>query len=433
VTFDSLQAQQTQAKNLVEAWAAGIRKLGKTFGKTATGRQMLEQLASGGPSDYPEVKALLSATPKDLANFVSTERQINATSGGLGNYVGNTLYGSQISGLQKEIRVDNASIKALGREIAHQVHEAVKDDERRPIEIKIGSQVIARVTAEGNEEEPEAVVSAISLPYLGKPGAMRVLPSPNGPVAATPDKSDVVKELLSGGVAVLTRFTRGAPTRCRTSSSTPPAPICCWGSTTGCSVTARSCTSTRRCATSSASTCRRAGCGPTPHRTGSPPRARSRRPRRAARRGSRPACWRGRRSPTAPPCSRALSRTRRSITKAPVYLPTEAVTVSVYAKASASHTATLQLTGYDAAGAPNYTSSTASMALTTSWQRFTVTVAAGLGGLASSAFVLPGSCSAPPRRRRSASPVRRSSTAPRHGVPARVRVAAGAAHRHPGP
>lgn len=74
--------------------------------------------------------------------------------------------------------------------------------------------------------------------------------------------------------------------------------------------------------------------------------------------------------------------------KAPAYLATEAVTVSLYAKASSSTTATLRLAGYTTTGA--YSASlTASMSLTTSWQRFTVTAAAGNGTLAGLAFVLP--------------------------------------------
>lgn len=74
---------------------------------------------------------------------------------------------------------------------------------------------------------------------------------------------------------------------------------------------------------------------------------------------------------------------------APVYIPAEPVTVSLYAKASSSTTHTLQLVGYNAAGAVSVTSSTTSMALTTSFQRFSVTIAAGAAAYASAVYVLP--------------------------------------------
>lgn len=76
-------------------------------------------------------------------------------------------------------------------------------------------------------------------------------------------------------------------------------------------------------------------------------------------------------------------------TRAPVYLPGEAVTVSLYAKASAAGSATLQLVGYNAAGAVVGTPATAAMALTTSMQRFTVSIAAGAAGFTSALYVLP--------------------------------------------
>jgi len=78
------------------------------------------------------------------------------------------------------------------------------------------------------------------------------------------------------------------------------------------------------------------------------------------------------------------------LTTAPVYVPGEAVTVSLYAKASGSSSGhSLQLVGYDAAGAVLVTSSAASLSLTTSWQRFSATVAAGAGAYASAVYVLP--------------------------------------------
>lgn len=78
------------------------------------------------------------------------------------------------------------------------------------------------------------------------------------------------------------------------------------------------------------------------------------------------------------------------VTTAPVYVPAEAVTVSLYAKANASSSGhSLQLVGYNAAGAATVTSSTTAMALTTSFQRFSVTIAANAAAYASAIYVLP--------------------------------------------
>jgi hypothetical protein len=73
-----------------------------------------------------------------------------------------------------------------------------------------------------------------------------------------------------------------------------------------------------------------------------------------------------------------------------VYLPNEAVTASLYVKASsvsAGHS--LQMVGYNAAGAVLIQSTSTSMSLTTSFQRFTVTIPGPSGAYASSVYVLP--------------------------------------------
>jgi len=233
-------------------------------------------------------------------------------------------------------------------------------------------------------------VSAILLPYLGKPGAMRALPSPNGPVTASPSKGDVVKELPSGGVAVLTQL------HARRTYSLPYEALDAAGADLLLAFYNRLFgpgpyvyvdPSVRNVLGLDVSTCgMRTNASPdwasyvgtvvTPSATGGPTGL-----------STGVITW------TSIVAAAALQPgaawNAATITKAPVYLPTEAVTVSVYAKASASYTATLQLAGYDATGVLNYTSTTASMALTTSWQRFTLSVAAGLAGLVSSAFVLP--------------------------------------------
>jgi hypothetical protein len=79
-----------------------------------------------------------------------------------------------------------------------------------------------------------------------------------------------------------------------------------------------------------------------------------------------------------------------NIDTAPTYLPNEAVTASLYVKASsvsAGHS--LQMVGYNAAGAVLVQSTSTSMSLTTSFQRFTVTIPGPSGAYASSVYVLP--------------------------------------------
>lgn len=75
---------------------------------------------------------------------------------------------------------------------------------------------------------------------------------------------------------------------------------------------------------------------------------------------------------------------------APVYLPGEAVTVSMYLKASAATTATMRISGYDVNGNRQSLSSVSgSVSITTAWQRFSVSAAAGNSTLASMYYVLP--------------------------------------------
>jgi hypothetical protein len=75
-------------------------------------------------------------------------------------------------------------------------------------------------------------------------------------------------------------------------------------------------------------------------------------------------------------------------TKAPVYLPTEPVSVSVWVKASAAATLTLRAAGHDAGGSTLATVQQ-SISVTTSWQRFQLSAGAGNSTLAGSVFVLP--------------------------------------------
>jgi hypothetical protein len=75
------------------------------------------------------------------------------------------------------------------------------------------------------------------------------------------------------------------------------------------------------------------------------------------------------------------------VTAAPVVLVPEPVTVSVWVKASAAASLTLRAAGFTSAGAVSTVSQTASISVTTSFQRFTLTAAAGVYG--TDQFVLP--------------------------------------------
>jgi hypothetical protein len=151
VTGDNIEAQETQANNLITAWAGGIKKLARVFGKSATGKAMLQRLAEGGPSDYAQVRALLSETPKELTSLVSTQAKINKTSSDLGTFVGNELYGSEIKHLKAELKIDAATIDRLANKIGKQVEHAVGPLAHRPIEIKLGAEVVARASAKGTK------------------------------------------------------------------------------------------------------------------------------------------------------------------------------------------------------------------------------------------------------------------------------------------
>jgi hypothetical protein len=233
-------------------------------------------------------------------------------------------------------------------------------------------------------------MSAITLPYLGKPGAMRVLPSPTGAVQATPSKGDVVHNLLSGGVSVTTRLnakrTYSLPFEFLDATSADTLlgfynRLYGLGPFAYVDPSVRNVLGARRVVDGAADQRRPrlGGLVRHPHAGG------YRRPDRPGQRRAHLGVPGG----VGDAAARDASEHRQPSPRRPAYLPTEACSVSLWAKASSATTASLQLTGYSAAGAVNYTGSATSMSLTTAWQQFTVSVAAGLAGLASSALVLP--------------------------------------------
>lgn len=74
---------------------------------------------------------------------------------------------------------------------------------------------------------------------------------------------------------------------------------------------------------------------------------------------------------------------------APVNVPPEFVTASVYVKSAVSGAVTLTLVGFDSTGAVNSTDLVETVTLSTGWQRVSVTASPLEPTLAASAFVLP--------------------------------------------
>lgn len=84
-----------------------------------------------------------------------------------------------------------------------------------------------------------------------------------------------------------------------------------------------------------------------------------------------------------------LNANTADVLTAPPNLTTEAVTVSLWVKCASSKSVTLQLVGYDSAGAVVNATLTSTATVGTTWTQMTVSAAAGVGALSSSVFVLP--------------------------------------------
>lgn len=231
-------------------------------------------------------------------------------------------------------------------------------------------------------------MSAVTVPYLGKPGAMRALPSPNSPVKASPTRSDTAHTLLSGGVAVTTVLN---PKR---SYSLPYQFLDSAGAATllgfynrlyGLGPFVLVDPSARNVLTLDASSCglRTQADDGWIQSTGTIVRATTGGPTGV---DSGILTWSSlAASATLQPGTVANTADIRT---APVWVPAEAATASLYMKASSATSVTLQITGYDAAGAVVASFSQAA-SLTTSFQRVSVTAPAGAGGFSSVLYVLP--------------------------------------------
>jgi hypothetical protein len=224
-------------------------------------------------------------------------------------------------------------------------------------------------------------------PYLGKPGAVQALPSPNGPVDGPESLGDVTHALLGGGVAVTRRAT---PKRTWSLSyiATPDNGVdallrAFYLGVFGTAPYVFVDPSVRNVLGLDVSCCGArsfaapgwvAGSGTlTVDSSQTSPVA-----------GSAVLKWA---SPTGSTRLRPGKVAGTADVKtAPVYLPGEPVTASVWAKASGAG-AEVRLDGFDASGA--LLASSSAVSVPTTWTRLTVTLAAGSTTLGASVFVLP--------------------------------------------
>lgn len=232
-------------------------------------------------------------------------------------------------------------------------------------------------------------MSAIVYPYLGTPGSMVQLPGPSGPIESSPTRGDVVHTDLAGGVGVTRRLkvkrTFVAPYTSRPGTGTDDTLLGFYQGLYGDGPFVLVDPSVTNVLPLDVSTCGlRSNASPGWIATSGTVAA--------AGGASSPVTRSGVLTWTTPASGASLHpglvALTADINTAPAYLPGEAVTVSMYLKVSSGGTHTLVLNGYNSVGV-SIATSTQSVALTTSYQRFSVSIAAGLGGFASCIYVLP--------------------------------------------
>jgi hypothetical protein len=233
-------------------------------------------------------------------------------------------------------------------------------------------------------------MAAITRPYLGQPGAMRRLPAPRGPVTAAPDRGETKTTLLSGNVAV----SRGL--NAKRSYSIPYEEMGAddadtilnfyrgvygegWFRLVDPSFRNMLGVDVSTFGVRSVAAIGWAASGGTLTKSTSPPPLAP---------DSGVAAWAATAGAKVTPGSLAGFA---DVKTAPVYLPLEPVTVSLWVKVSANSTLTLTLTPFDSAGATIAGGPTTSVAATAAqgWQRLVVTAAAGASALAAGYYVLP--------------------------------------------
>lgn len=93
----------------------------KQLAKEGLNKHLVSQLAAAGPGALPQALALLSATPKQLAQINSEFRDLGATGKDLGKFVGNDLYKAGIDaadGLIKGLKSKENALEAVMRHLA---------------------------------------------------------------------------------------------------------------------------------------------------------------------------------------------------------------------------------------------------------------------------------------------------------------------------
>jgi hypothetical protein len=226
------------------------------------------------------------------------------------------------------------------------------------------------------------------MPYLGKPGSMQQLPSPNGPIDSSPSRGDSAVTLLSGGQSVIRRLNQ---------KRTYSLPYLSLGSDDADQISAfyqglygpgpyvYVDASVRNVLPLDVATCGIRS-------QASPGWVRTSGTLTASGGSTSPVLGSGVLTWTTPASGASLHpglvALMADLASAPVYLPGEAVTVSMWLKCSVAGTHTLVLNGYNAAGASLVTSTTP-VALTTSFQPFSVSIGAADAGFAACAYVLP--------------------------------------------
>lgn len=151
-TFGSVFAQGKQELGTIKQFVAGIKRLSHE-GLNAT---EVRALAEDGPAAWPEVKALLEASPKQIAAENSMQAQINAQASNLGQFIGEKFYGAQVTKDQAVVNSDRAQLKhenelvdRFGKRIAQQMEHAIKHLDNPQINVYIDGKKVATAVKTG--------------------------------------------------------------------------------------------------------------------------------------------------------------------------------------------------------------------------------------------------------------------------------------------
>lgn len=144
-SFDSLFAQASQKANTAKKAAAGLKQLAKE----GLGMTLVQQLAEAGPDAWPEIQALLSATPAKLKSFNTVERSLVSSGASAGAMTGNLLYGGAEARDAKAVATLNTAMAKLGKTIASEVAKAI---DNRQEKIVFEPKGVAKLVIVGNKQ-----------------------------------------------------------------------------------------------------------------------------------------------------------------------------------------------------------------------------------------------------------------------------------------